>query len=100
MINEIINSFLYVNQISSYDVGEPSRILASRTKYYKNLINNYDKTSPNDDFYKELIKIHTKLIEVEVTSKTRNHMLHDSVNFIERLINKRMQKEYERKNNV
>jgi len=100
IIYEVLNSFLEINKIYAYDVGQPSGILASRTKYYKNIINNYEKANPNDSFYKELIKTHTKLVEIEATYKKRNHLLHDSVNFIERLINKRMKKEYERKKNV
>lgn len=92
IISEILNSFLEINKINPHDIGEPARILASRTNYYKNIINSYDKTNPNDEFYKEIIKLHTKLVEVESKYKARNHMLHDSINFIERIITRRMKK--------
>lgn len=94
MINEIINGLLEVSKISAYEVGQPAGILATRTKYYKNIINQYAKSNDEDSFYKELIKLHTRLVRVEVAQKERNHMIHDVVNFVERLINKRMKKEY------
>lgn len=92
MINEILNSFLEVNKINAHSVGDAARLLASRTKYYKNTINEYHKTKPTESFYKELVKLHTKLVEVEVTKLDKNHMIHDSINFIERLINEKMRK--------
>lgn len=94
MINEIINGLLEVSKISSYDIGQPAGILSTRTKYYKNIINQYAKSNDEDSFYKELIKLHTRLVRVEATQKEKNHMIHDVVNFVERLINKRMKKEY------
>ena len=92
MINEILNSFLEINKIHAHSVGDAARLLASRTKYYKNLINEYHKNQATESFYKELVNLHIKLVEVEVTKKDKNHMIHDSVNFIERLINEKMKK--------
>lgn len=94
IINEIINSYFHLNTICANNVGDTARTLANRTRYYKNIINKYDKTNPDDSFYMELINLHTKLVEVEATKEDRNHMIYDSLSFVERLINKRMKKEF------
>ena len=94
MINEVINALLEVSKISPFEVGQTARTLSLRTKYYKNIILQYSKSNDEDSFYQELIKLHTKLVRIEASQKDKNHMIHDTINFIERLINKKMKKEY------
>lgn len=93
MITEILNSFLEINKIKALSPGENARLLAGRTKSYKNLILEYHKKNPDQSFYNELVKLHIKLVEVEITKESKNHMIHDSVNFIERLIRENMKKQ-------
>ena len=92
MTDELFNAFIKINQLSAHSAGEAARLLASRTRYLKNLIKEYYKKNGNNLSFQQLLATYVELVSIEVTKKESNHMIHDSINFIERLINDKTKK--------
>jgi hypothetical protein len=96
MIDTILESLIELSRIEAYDAGDPAGMLAAKTEYYTKIIARYEKNNPKDDFYKKLIKTHTKLVEIYSTKKSKNHMLYKNLYFLERLINKEVKRQTEK----
>ena len=93
MIDTILESLIEISKIKAYEAGNPARMLATKTEYYRKLITRYEKNHQYEDFYIKLIKTHTKLVEIYSTQKTKNHMLFKNIDFLERLINKEVKRQ-------